>query len=252
KEKVTTEESLKKLDELRKKIAAFQSSKALQEIQNDIDEIRKDTSEEAYDTNLDKKVEHVSCLIEQLKLKKSTLSYFYGVLSDEINNIQSKVESVEPLWRSLLNRVVREQRFSKTGLEFTKKYNTARATVSVPISRESVSASKVASEAQKTDLQLTFLLSMALASPWSPWKALLLDDPTQHHDLVHASAVYDLFRDYISEYGFQLIVTTHDPVQANFLRRKLESDGIEAKIIELVPSSGGVKAICDDASSLTV
>lgn len=191
-------------------------------------------------------------MIEQLKLKKSTLSYFYGVLSDEINNIQSKVESVEPLWRSLLNRVVREQRFSKTGLEFTKKYNTARATVSVPISRESVSASKVASEAQKTDLQLTFLLSMALASPWSPWKALLLDDPTQHHDLVHASAVYDLFRDYISEYGFQLIVTTHDPVQANFLRRKLESDGIEAKIIELVPSSGGVKAICDDASSLTV
>jgi len=247
KEKVNIEESLQKLDELRKEIAAFQSSKALQEIQKDIDDVRKGTSEEAYSTDLNKKIEQTSDLIEKLKLKKSTLDYFYNALNDEINNIQSKVESIEPLWRSLLNRVVREQRFSKTGLEFTKKYNKAHAMVSVPISRASVSASKVASEAQKTDLQLTFLLSMALASPWSPWKALLLDDPTQHHDLVHASAIFDLLRDYISEYGFQLIVTTHDPVQANFLRRKLESDGIEVKIIELVPSSGGVKAICDDA-----
>ncbi|WP_199269901.1 hypothetical protein [Algibacter sp. L1A34] len=45
---------------------------------------------------------------------------------------------------------------------------------------------QIASEAQLTDLQLTFMLAMAKQHHWTPWRALLLDDPTQHHDLVHA------------------------------------------------------------------
>ncbi|MCI5224389.1 MAG: hypothetical protein D3924_17410 [Candidatus Electrothrix sp. AR4] len=56
---------------------------------------------------------------------------------------------------------------------------------------------------------------------WIPWRALLLDDPTQHHDLVHASSVFDLLRDYISDLGFQVMLSTHDSQQANFFRRKL-------------------------------
>lgn len=71
---------------------------------------------------------------------------------------------------------------------------------------------------------------MALVYQWSPWKGLLLDDPTQHHDLVHASAVFDVLRDYISEYGFQIIMTTQDPVQARYFARKLKNDGIHTQL----------------------
>jgi ABC-type hemin transport system ATPase subunit len=100
----------------------------------------------------------------------------------------------------------------------------------------------VASEAQMTDLQLTFLLAMAQQHHWSPWRALLLDDPTQHHDLVHASAVFDLLRDYIADYSFQVVIATHDALQARFFMRKLENDGIASRLWTLKPTDAGVNA----------
>ena len=174
--------------------------------------------------------------------KEKALNTLSDELKREIEQIQTRITSIQPLWQSLLARVVRESRFSHTALQFERKYNKPHATVNVPLSNLTVNASKVASEAQKTDLQLTFLLSMALTNPWSSWRALLLDDPTQHHDLVHASAIFDVLRDYILKYDFQLLMTTHDPVQANFFRRKLENDGIDVAIVNLVPHSDGVRA----------
>jgi exonuclease SbcC len=93
-----------------------------------------------------------------------------------------------------------------------------------------------------TDLQLSFMLAMATVHQWSPWKALLLDDPTQHHDLVHASSVFDVLRDFIAEHGFQVVLTTHDAQQARFLMRKLSNDGIDARLWTLEPSLNGMTA----------
>ena len=86
------------------------------------------------------------------------------------------------------------------------------------------------------------MLAMAHVHRWSPWKALLLDDPTQHHDLVHAAAVFDLLRDYIVDYGFQVVVATHDAVQARFFLRKLQNDGIEARLWGITLGTNGVEA----------
>jgi len=63
-----------------------------------------------------------------------------------------------------------------------------------------------------------------------PWKALLLDDPTQHHDLVHASSVFDVLRDYIIDFDYQ-VMSTDDSIQAKFFQRKLENEGVPAKFI---------------------
>lgn len=93
-----------------------------------------------------------------------------------------------------------------------------------------------------TDFQLAFLLLMAMSHQWSPWKALLLDDSTQYRDLVNASAVFDLLRDYIVDHGFQVVIATHDAQQARYFMRKLQNDGIEAKIWTLVPTEDGVTA----------
>ena len=50
-----------------------------------------------------------------------------------------------------------------------------------------------------TDIQLIFILLMACIYNWMFLKALLLDNPTQHHDLAHISSVFDLLRNYIIE-----------------------------------------------------
>jgi DNA repair protein SbcC/Rad50 len=71
---------------------------------------------------------------------------------------------------------------------------------------------------------------------------LLLDDPTQHHDLVHASSVFDVLRDFIAEQDFQVVLTTHDAQQARFLMRKLNNDGIDARLWTLEPSQHGMTA----------
>ena len=86
------------------------------------------------------------------------------------------------------------------------------------------------------------MLAMANKYKWTAWNGLLLDDPTQHHDLVHASSVFDVLRDYIIDYDYQVMISTHDSSQARFFQSKLENEGIPVKIYQLVPRSEGVIA----------
>jgi ABC-type lipoprotein export system ATPase subunit len=60
--------------------------------------------------------------------------------------------------------------------------------------------------------------------------------------LVHASAVFDLLRDYIADYSFQVVIATHDALQARFFMRKLENDGIASRLWTLKPTDAGVNA----------
>ena len=120
--------------------------------------------------------------------------------------------------------------------------NKLTAKTSALIHDKNTDIAHIASEAQLTDLQLTFMLAMANRYQWTPWKALLLDDPTQHHDLVHASSVFDVLRDYIIEFDYQVMMSTHDSIQAKFFQRKLENEGVQSKIFLLVDRSGGVTA----------
>ena len=175
--------------------------------------------------------------VERVRL---ALEDFSSSLKSEIETIQEKIATVVPLWRTLLNRIVREPRFGKTDLTYISERNRSKAKVHVNLGSHEVSVASVASEAQMTDIQLAFLLSMSLTHSWSPWKALLLDDPTQHHDLVHAASVFDLLRDFISDHGYQVVIATHDAAQARFFLRKLLNDGIEARVINLQPADEGV------------
>ncbi|OUC57558.1 AAA family ATPase [Acinetobacter seifertii] len=241
-----TKEDLIKLEKVREQIAYLRTADNFRIIQSKIDNLSHGLSEHNYQDSLLNEYSKCKKEIEYYQEKRSMVETFTKYLKEEIDEIQSTVTGIQPLWQSLLKRIIREARFSKTGLELNRRYNKSHAHVQVQISGREVLASLVASEAQKTDLQLTFLLSMALVHQWSPWKGLLLDDPTQHHDLVHASAVFDVLRDYISEYGFQIIMTTHDPVQARYFARKLKNDGIQTQLITLTPTVNGVEAITNN------
>lgn len=207
-----------------------------------IDAQRLDRSEEAFSALLNDHIVTTQTSFSRLSQLSEAMDSLDSSLKREIGNVQKHVSKVVPRWQALLKRVVRESRFHEASLKFFNSYNKDRAGVSVPLGGKSVPVPDVASEAQLTDLQLTFLLSMAVSHQWSPWKALLLDDPTQHHDLVHASAVFDVLRDYIVDHGFQVIIATHDALQARYFLRKLQNDGIDAKIWTLVPTEHGVTA----------
>jgi exonuclease SbcC len=207
-----------------------------------IDAQRLDRSEEDHTAKLNDQIITVRTNLSRSHQLSEAMDTLATSLKQEIDNVQKHVGKVVPRWQALLKRVVREPRFHQTSLKMFSSYNKEKAGVSVPLGGKSVPVPNVASEAQLTDLQLTFLLSMAISHQWSPWKALLLDDPTQHHDLVHASAVFDVLRDYIVDHGFQVVIATHDALQARYFLRKLQNDGIEVKIWTLAPTEHGVTA----------
>lgn len=223
-------------------ISAWAKLNESQLAQRLIDAQRLERSEEAFEAFLNDSINAARSSFLRLTLISDAMDLLDGSLKKEIENVQKHVGKVVPRWQALLKRVVRESRFHEASLKFFSSYNKDRAGVSVPLGNKAVPVPDIASEAQLTDLQLTFLLSMAMSHQWSPWKALLLDDPTQHHDLVHASAVFDLLRDYIVDHGFQVVIATHDALQARYFLRKLQNDGIEAKIWTLVPTENGVTA----------
>lgn len=223
-------------------ISAWAKLNESQLAQRLIDAQRLDRSEEAFQALLNDNINAARSSFLRLTSISEAMDFLDDSLKKEIQNIQKHVGKVVPRWQALLKRVVRESRFHEASLKFFNSYNKDRAGVSVPLGDKAVPVPDIASEAQLTDLQLTFLLSMAMSHQWSPWKALLLDDPTQHHDLVHASAVFDLLRDYIVDHGFQIVIATHDALQARYFLRKLQNDGIEAKIWTLVPTENGVTA----------
>ncbi|WP_157958990.1 AAA family ATPase [Salinicola endophyticus] len=223
-------------------ISAWAKLNESQLAQRLIDAQRLDRSEESFFAYINDRIVVSRRKLSYLTKLSDAMGSLDSFLKREIGNVQKHVSKVVPRWQALLKRVVRESRFHEASLKFFNAYNKDRAEVSVPLGSKSAPVPDVASEAQLTDLQLTFLLSMALSHQWSPWKALLLDDPTQHHDLVHASAVFDVLRDYIVDHGFQIVIATHDALQARYFLRKLQNDGIDAKIWKLVPTEHGVTA----------
>ena len=84
------------------------------------------------------------------------------------------------------------------------------------------------SEGQVSALGVCVLLAASTSYRWSRWRALLLDDPFQHTDLIHSAALIDVLRKLTRlEDGYQIILSTHDLEEAEFIRRKCEAAKIK-------------------------
>ncbi|MGZ2426081.1 AAA family ATPase [Rhizobium laguerreae] len=101
------------------------------------------------------------------------------------------------------------------------------------------------SEGQLSALSVSALLAASTTFSWSRWRGLLLDDPLQHNDIIHASAFMDLLRQMVRELGYQVILSTHDSSEAEFLARKCHSAGVPFQVHELLPrgDAGLVSAV---------
>jgi DNA repair exonuclease SbcCD ATPase subunit len=107
------------------------------------------------------------------------------------------------------------------------------------------------SEGQLSALSVAALFAASTTFGWSRWKGLLLDDPLQHNDVIHASAFIDLLRQLVNGLGYQIILSTHDSSEAEFLSRKCRSAGIPYQIHELAPrGEDGLVHMSDQLSTL--
>lgn len=128
--------------------------------QNIIDSRRGDKTEADFTQQLQERISGERARISDLSKLSTALDSLSTVLSAEIGDIHDRVVAIVPRWQSLLKRIVRDQRFASTDLNFYSHYKKQHASVLIPLHGASVAAPTVASEAQMTDLQLTFLLSM--------------------------------------------------------------------------------------------
>ena len=92
----------------------------------------------------------------------------------------------------------------------------------------------VHSEGQMAALSVSLLCAASLTFPWSRWKALMLDDPLQHNDAIHASAFADFIANLVNSKGYQVILSSHDAAQAEFLQRKFAARTIPCKTVSLI------------------
>ncbi|TPG48081.1 AAA family ATPase [Sphingomonas glacialis] len=97
------------------------------------------------------------------------------------------------------------------------------------------------SEGQLAANALSILCSASTSYRWSNWRALLLDDPLQHNDVIHAAAFVDLVRNLAQIEQYQLFMSTHDLGEAEFVRRKMSAEGLPCTTINLhATSAAGV------------
>ncbi|MBT1156707.1 AAA family ATPase [Aminobacter anthyllidis] len=99
----------------------------------------------------------------------------------------------------------------------------------------------VLSEGQMAANGFSILCAASTAYPWSNWRALLLDDPLQHNDVIHAAAFVDLMRNLVEMQSYQLLMSTHDRAEGAFLARKFDAANLPCTVITLTaPSKEGV------------
>ncbi|RWG14588.1 MAG: hypothetical protein EOQ55_23655 [Mesorhizobium sp.] len=100
----------------------------------------------------------------------------------------------------------------------------------------------VLSEGQMAANGFSILCAASTAYPWSNWRALLLDDPLQHNDIIHAAAFVDVMRNLVQLQGYQLIMSSHDRAEGEFFARKFDAANLPCTVVALTaPSKDGVK-----------
>lgn len=99
----------------------------------------------------------------------------------------------------------------------------------------------VLSEGQLAANGFSILCAASTAYPWSRWRALLLDDPLQHNDIIHTAAFADVMRNMVELNGYQLIMSSHDRGESDFIARKFDAAGLPCTTVMLTaPSDKGV------------
>lgn len=152
---------------------------------------------------------------------------------------------LQPIFSGLLRSLIVDRDIASSVLNFQEKSRKTQVEETLGDGKTPLAAR--ASEGQLAGVGLAMQLSMALAFPWSRWPAVLLDDPSQFADVVHASNLVETLRLMSRQFGFQIFLSTHERDFARYVQRKFANDGLPATRVVFHqprdPSSGIVPRV---------
>ncbi len=81
----------------------------------------------------------------------------------------------------------------------------------------------VRSEGQMAALSVSMLCAASLTYPWSRWRGLVLDDPLQRTDIIHAAALSDFVCNLVASQGYQVLLSTRQQQSDHDRRRSISA-----------------------------
>lgn len=243
KKKIVIEDDLQKCYYLQSTLSAWRKFEERNQIQKKLNEKTSGNDAEEYCEEIKARIEKGQQKLSNIRKKKTAVISFMDNISKESESIQVQLNLINESWKKILKRMIVNPLINSAPLLKNETYrNKQMASTIVQMHEKEIGIAEIASEGQTADLQLSFILAMANKYSWTPWKALFWDDPMQHHDLVHTASTLDVLRDFIVDLDYQIMMSTHDSLQADFFARKFRNDGIEYKVYQLVPRTEGVVA----------
>lgn len=218
------------LTELGKLSSALERWQQTTELQNLEAEVRRQQGaheRDAYTKELEASVASAraaAAAAERARDAADELSSTLGKITADFG--ERALRPFDELFRRYLRALVHDERFHSIEATYEPSARAAALRFRVDLGGSDTDAEYILSEGQLGEVSLAAMLAASTTFPWSRWRALLLDDPTQYNDLIHATALFDVLRNLIRFAGYQIFVSTHDNEQAGFLRRKLDAVGI--------------------------
>lgn len=217
------EEGLKAVAGLSHALERWQHAADLHALEAEIRREHGTLDREAYGRNLDAAVENArngAAAAERARHAAEELSESIQAATADFG--ERALKPFDGLFRRYLRALVHDERFHDIEAMYEPSARSAALKFVVSVNGSGTEAELILSEGQLGEVSLGAMLAASTAFPWSRWRALLLDDPTQYNDLIHATSLYDVVRNLVRSAGYQVFLSTHDREQADFLRRKLE------------------------------
>lgn len=167
---------------------------------------------------------------------KEIASKASDLIADAVNAFNAAYLDPLKLLTNRINQAILCDPRIGIGLTLQKRGIKQSASVAgeMPKDLDNVDPMLVHSEGQMAALAVSMLCAASLTYPWSRWRALILDDPLQHNDAIHAAAFADFIGNMVRVKGYQVLLTTHDLGQAEFLQRKFGARNIPCAVLNLL------------------
>ena len=156
-------------------------------------------------------------------------------IADAVDRFNSDyIQPLDELTKRINRTILCDERIS-INYKVGKRRITQSAGIDGQLSTKmNVDPALIHSEGQMAALAVSMLCAASLTYPWSRWRALVFDDPLQHNDAIHASAFADLIANLVQVKDYQVLLSTHDLGQAEFLLRKFEARGLPCSVLNLL------------------
>lgn len=251
--KASAEMLEEQLDGLANQQEALLSRSALASVVRQMSEAGGDGAAEnpaAFLEELDRRESAAKVSLEQTETAKNAAKEFGASLTNEASKFASKFleplnERISEFNDALLTTpgesIVLNAKHYKNRTNFDLKIR-YKDRLEDAIYDTSVPPQVILSEGQLAANGFSILCSASTAYPWSRWRALLMDDPLQHNDIIHVASFVDLMRNMVSLNHYQLFMSTHDMSEAEFIKRKFDAAQLPCAVIVLTaPSNAGVR-----------